>query len=51
MTRGVLIFAHNNEGIDYVKLACATALMIRKNMSVDGITLAVSYTHLTLPTK
>tara|TARA_B100001287_G_scaffold274149_1_gene278897 strand:- start:826 stop:1686 length:861 start_codon:yes stop_codon:yes gene_type:complete len=46
MTKGVIIFAHNNEGIDYVKLACATALMIRKNMSVDGITLVTDDTSL-----
>lgn len=46
MTKGILIFAHNNEGIDYVKLACATALMIRKNMNVDGITLVTDDTSL-----
>ncbi len=46
MTKGILIFAHNNEGIDYVKLACATALMIRKNMDVDGITLVTDDTSL-----
>ncbi len=46
MTKGLMIFAHNNEGIDYVKLACATALMIRKNMDVDGITLVTDDTSL-----
>lgn len=46
MTKGVIIFAHNNEGIDYVKLACASALMIRKNMKVDGITLVTDDTSL-----
>ena len=46
MSRGVLIFAHNNEGIDYVKIACANALMIRKNMDVDGITLVTDDTSL-----
>ena len=46
MSRGVLIFAHNNEGIDYVKIVCANALMIRKNMDVDGITLVTDDTSL-----
>ena len=46
MSRGILIFAHNNEGIDYVKIACANALMIRKNMDVDGITLVTDDTSL-----
>ena len=46
MTKGILIFAHNNEGIDYVKLACAAALMIRKNMDIDGITLVTDDTSL-----
>ena len=34
MTRGVLMYAHNNSEIDYFKIACANALMVRKNMGV-----------------
>jgi len=34
MTRGVLMFAHNNTEIDYFKIACANALMIKKNLGV-----------------
>jgi len=38
MTRGVLMYAHNNSEIDYLKIACANALMVKKNLDV-GITL------------
>jgi hypothetical protein len=34
MTRGVLMYAHNNVEIDYFKIACANALMIQKNLQV-----------------
>jgi hypothetical protein len=34
MSRGVLIYAHNNNEIDYLKIACANALMIDKNLNV-----------------
>lgn len=34
MTRGVLMYAHNNTEIDYLKIACANALMVRKNLGV-----------------
>jgi hypothetical protein len=34
MSRGVLMYAHNNTEIDYVKIACANALMIKKNLGV-----------------
>jgi hypothetical protein len=34
MTRGVLMYAHNNSEIDYVKIACANALMVKKNLGV-----------------
>lgn len=37
-TCGVLLFAHNNKEIDYVKIAYANALMIKKNLNV-GVTL------------
>lgn len=34
MTRGVLMYAHNNTEIDYFKIACANALMVKKNLNV-----------------
>lgn len=33
-TRGVLMYAHNNSEIDYLKIACANALMVQKNLQV-----------------
>jgi hypothetical protein len=34
MSRGVLMFAHNNTEIDYFKISCANALMIQRNLKV-----------------
>ena len=34
MSRGVLMYAHNNSEIDYLKIACANALMVQKNLGV-----------------
>jgi hypothetical protein len=34
MSRGVLMYAHNNTEIDYFKIACANALMVQKNLGV-----------------
>lgn len=34
MTRGVLMYAHGNPEIDYFKIACANALMVKKNLGV-----------------
>jgi hypothetical protein len=34
MSKGVLMYAYNNPEIDYFKIACANALMIRKNLQV-----------------
>ena len=34
MTRGVLMYAHNNPEIDYLKIACANALLVKKNLKV-----------------
>lgn len=53
MTRGVLMYAHNNSEIDYFKIACANSLMIRNNLKVpvtvvtDEGTLAWAKSHLT----
>lgn len=35
MSRGVLMYAHNNAEIDYFKIACANALMVKKNLQVS----------------
>jgi transcriptional antiterminator Rof (Rho-off) len=34
MSRGVLMYAHNNPEIDYLRIACANALMVKKNLKV-----------------
>jgi len=34
MTRGVIMFAHNNDEIDYFKIALTNALMVRENLKV-----------------
>ncbi len=34
MSRGVLMYAHNNAEIDYIKIACANALMVKSNLKV-----------------
>lgn len=34
MSRGVLMYAHNNSEIDYLKIACANALMVKRNLDV-----------------
>ena len=38
MSRGILMFAHNNEEIDYIKLAVVNALLIQKNLGIKDIT-------------
>jgi hypothetical protein len=34
MSRGVLLYAHNNSEIDYLKIACINSLMVQKNLLV-----------------
>lgn len=34
MSRGVLMYAHNNSEIDYFKIACANSLMVQTNLGV-----------------
>lgn len=34
MSRGVLMYAHNNSELDYFRIACANALMVQKNLCV-----------------
>lgn len=38
-SRGFLMFAHNNEEIDYGKLALVAALMIKKNLKINKVCL------------
>lgn len=45
MTRGVLMYAHNNAEIDYFKIASANALMVQKNLKVP-VTLVTDNTTL-----
>lgn len=42
MTRGFLIFAHNNEQIDYTLIALCNALMIRANSNHPNVTLVTN---------
>lgn len=46
MTKGAMMFAHNNEEIDYVKIACLNAQMIKRNLDV-GVTLVTDTGTLT----
>lgn len=34
MSRGAILFAHNNKEIDYLKIACINALMIQANLNI-----------------
>ncbi len=38
MSRGVIMFAHNNSEIDYFRLAVVNALLIQKNTGIKNIT-------------
>lgn len=38
LTRGIIMFAHNNDEIDYFKLAVVNALLIQKHMGIKNIT-------------
>lgn len=42
MTRGFLIFAHNNEQVDYTLIALCNALMIRANSDHPNVTLVTN---------
>lgn len=37
MNKGILIFANNNGGFDYLKMAYANSLMIQKNLGIQNI--------------
>lgn len=39
MSKGIIMFAHNNQEIDYFKIACINALLIRKNLNIKNISL------------
>lgn len=38
MSKGIVLFAHNNKEINYLKLACVSCAMIKKNLGTDNIT-------------
>ena len=38
MSKGFMMFAHNNSEIDYLKLAVVNSLLIQKNLGVKNIT-------------
>jgi hypothetical protein len=42
MTKGFLMFAHNNEEIDYLKLATINAYLIKQNCDVHDITVVTN---------
>lgn len=37
-SKGVVLFAHNNKEINYLKLACVSCAMIKKNLGTENIT-------------
>ncbi len=37
-TRGVIMFAHNNNEIDYFRLAVVNALLVQKNLGIKNVT-------------
>ena len=41
-SKGILIFAHNNEEIDYLKLATINAYYIKENLGIDNITVVTN---------
>lgn len=45
MSRGVLMYAHNNSEIDYFKIACANALMVKENLGVPVTLVTDEGTH------
>lgn len=42
MTKGFLIFAHNNEEIDYLKLAAVNARLIKQNCGISDVTVVTN---------
>ena len=45
MSKGVVIIAHNNAEIDYFRIACANALMVKSNLNVPVTLITDSGTH------
>jgi len=41
-TKGILIFAHNNDEIDYFKLATINSYYIKENLGIDNITVVTN---------
>jgi len=44
MSRGVIMFAHNNEEIDYFKLAVVNALLVQEHMGIKNVTVVTDNT-------
>ena len=42
MSKGFLMFAHNNDEIDYLKLAVVNAMLIKKNCDIHDITVVTN---------
>ena len=42
MTKGFLMFAHNNDEIDYLKLATVNAYLIKENCNIHDITVVTN---------
>ena len=38
MSKGFMMFAHNNDEIDYLKLAVVNAMLIKQNCDIHDIT-------------
>ena len=41
-SKGILIFAHNNEEIDYLKLATINAYYIKENLDIHDLTVVTN---------
>ena len=42
MSKGFLMFAHNNDEIDYLKLATVNAYLIKENCDIHDITVVTN---------
>ena len=51
MTKGFLMFAHNNDEIDYLKLAVVNAYLIKDNCDVHDITVVTNQASYDYTTK
>ena len=42
MSKGFMMFAHNNDEIDYLKLAVVNAMLIKQNCDIHDITVVTN---------